>query len=66
MKLASIAIFGAGYVLGTKAGKERYEQILAAAQTASQRLETYGNGGSLAKDRGADARTSTNGGGGRQ
>ncbi len=66
MKLASIAIFGAGYVLGTKAGKERYEQILAAAQTASQRLETYGNGGSLAKDRGAASRTSTNGGGGRQ
>lgn len=66
MKLVSIAIFGAGYVLGTKAGKERYEQILEAAQNASQRLETYGNGGSLAKDRGSDASISTNGGSERQ
>jgi len=66
VKLVSIAIFGAGYVLGTKAGKERYEQILEAAQKASQRLETYGSGGSLAKDRGADASTSSNGGSERQ
>ena len=26
-KLLALAIFGAGYVLGTKAGRERYEQI---------------------------------------
>lgn len=65
MKLVSIAIFGAGYVLGTKAGKERYEQILEAAQHASQRLETYGKGGSLAQDRGDAARVSTDGGAGR-
>ena len=60
MKLVSVAIFGAGYVLGTKAGRDRYEQILAAAQNApqayqrvsnvagnlTQRLEEYGSGGS--------------------
>lgn len=27
-KLMMIAAFGAGYVLGTKAGRERYEQIM--------------------------------------
>lgn len=41
MKLRSIAVFGAGYVLGTRAGRERYGQIVAAAQNASKRLEDY-------------------------
>jgi hypothetical protein len=49
VKLARIAIFGAGYVFGTKAGRERYEQIVAAAKAASQRLESYGNGGRWAQ-----------------
>jgi hypothetical protein len=63
VKLVSVAIFGAGYVLGTKAGRDRYEQIMAAAQNApqtyerfatvarnvSQRLEEYGNGGSWSR-----------------
>jgi len=31
-KLAVLAGLGAGYVLGTKAGRERYEQICAGAQ----------------------------------
>jgi len=31
-KLAVLAGFGAGYVLGTKAGRERYEQIRSGAQ----------------------------------
>ncbi len=61
MKLVRIAIFGAGYVLGTKAGRERYAQIVAAAQKASQRLETYGNGGSWSKDRGTPAADDTSG-----
>jgi hypothetical protein len=34
-------MFGAGYVLGTKAGRERYAQIVTAAQRASKRLEEY-------------------------
>lgn len=51
MSLVSIAIFGAGYVLGTKAGRERYEQIVKAAQNASQRLEEYSAGGSGSQHR---------------
>lgn len=39
MKLRSLAVFAIGYVLGTRAGRERYEQISAAAQNASKRLE---------------------------
>ena len=49
-KLTVLAIFGLGYVLGAKAGRDRYEQIRGLAQTASknfegsdlrERLETY-------------------------
>jgi hypothetical protein len=36
-----LAVFGVGYVLGTRAGRERYEQIVGAAQNASKRLEEY-------------------------
>lgn len=51
MKLTTVAVFAAGYLLGTRAGRERYEQILALARGASgtfatsgarQRLEEYG------------------------
>jgi hypothetical protein len=41
MRLATLAVFGAGYLLGTRAGRERYEQIVAAAERASKRLEEY-------------------------
>ncbi len=41
MKVRTLAVFGVGYVLGTKAGRERYAQIVAAAQKAPQRLEEY-------------------------
>ncbi len=50
MKLVVAASFAAGYVLGTKAGRERYEQIRAMAHNAvvnfdasgaRQRLEAY-------------------------
>jgi uncharacterized protein YdgA (DUF945 family) len=50
MKLVTAAAFGLGYMLGTKAGRERYDQIRQLAQTASknfdasdmlQRLESY-------------------------
>ena len=49
-KLMTVAAFGLGYVLGTRAGRERYEQIRGLARTASknfdasdmlQHLETY-------------------------
>jgi hypothetical protein len=41
VRVRSLAFFGAGYVLGTRAGRERYKQIVAAAQTASKRLDDY-------------------------
>jgi hypothetical protein len=51
VKLIRIATFAAGYVLGSKAGRERYEQIVAAARNAAQRLENYGKGGSSSQHR---------------
>lgn len=40
--LSKLIVFGAGYVLGTKAGRERYNQIAAIAQEAARRLDGYG------------------------
>jgi hypothetical protein len=42
MKLTLLCAFGAGYVLGTKAGQDRYEQLRELAQGASQRLAEAG------------------------
>jgi hypothetical protein len=39
MKLLTVAIFGIGYVLGAKAGRERYEQIRKLAQSASESFD---------------------------
>jgi hypothetical protein len=41
-KLMTLAAFGLGYVLGTKAGHERYEQIRQLAHTASKNLDAPG------------------------
>jgi hypothetical protein len=41
VRLTTLIMFGAGYVLGTKAGRERYGQIVAAAEKAAGRLEEY-------------------------
>ena len=41
MKLTTVAVFAAGYVLGTKAGRERYAQIIDVVDRASQRLEAF-------------------------
>jgi hypothetical protein len=41
VRLTTLLMFGAGYVIGTKAGHERYEQIVAVAARASKRLEEY-------------------------
>jgi len=43
MKLVGVTLFGVGYYLGSKAGRERYEQIRALARAASERLEDQGN-----------------------
>ena len=66
MKLSRIAIFGIGYVLGTRAGRERYEQIVAAAQSASQRLENYFDGGRQPEDRSTSPDETSDGGSGQQ
>jgi hypothetical protein len=41
VKLTSAALFAAGYVLGAKAGRERYAQIVEVLERASQRLEDF-------------------------
>jgi hypothetical protein len=38
MKLASVVIFAAGYVIGARAGGERYAQIAKVAERTSRRL----------------------------
>jgi hypothetical protein len=38
VKLTTIVAFGVGYLVGTKAGRERYEQIVAAAKRRSGRM----------------------------
>lgn len=49
MKLGTMIAFGVGYVLGSKAGRERYEEIRVAArkagEKASGKLDTYAEGG---------------------
>jgi hypothetical protein len=51
VKLTTVAVFGVGYLLGSRAGRERYEQILELTRIASgkfaesgarRRLEEYG------------------------
>jgi hypothetical protein len=39
MKLITVAVFGIGYVLGAKAGRERYEQIRRLAHNASESFD---------------------------
>lgn len=42
MKLTALAMFGAGYVLGSRAGRDRYTQIRDLAQVAAEKFETSG------------------------
>jgi len=39
VKLTSVAIFAVGYVLGARAGRERYAQIVDAVERTSHRLD---------------------------
>jgi hypothetical protein len=48
MRLTAVGALVAGYVLGTRAGRERYEQIRRLAGEAAERLEAYGASGTLA------------------
>jgi hypothetical protein len=42
VRLRSLLVFGVGYVPGSKAGRERYEQLQATAKRASRRLDEHG------------------------
>ncbi|HTW01686.1 MAG TPA: hypothetical protein VMF87_15410 [Streptosporangiaceae bacterium] len=42
MRLTLLAAFATGYVLGSKAGRERYDQIRDMARDASRRLDQSG------------------------
>ena len=48
VRLRALGVLAIGYVLGTRAGRERYEQIRRLASEAAGRLETYGERGTLA------------------
>jgi hypothetical protein len=41
VKLATVTLFAAGYVMGARAGRERYAQIAGGVARASQRLEEF-------------------------
>jgi hypothetical protein len=41
VKLTKAVIFGAGYILGARAGRDRYAQIVALMEKASGRLEEF-------------------------
>ena len=42
MKLTTMAVFGVGYLLGTHAGRERYQQILELAHNAGGKFAESG------------------------
>jgi hypothetical protein len=48
MRLTALGALAVGYVLGTRAGKERYEEIRRLAGRAADKLESYGSSGTLA------------------
>jgi hypothetical protein len=49
VKLTTVAVFGVGYLLGTRAGRERYQQILELAHNASGKFAESGARQSLAE-----------------
>jgi cysteine sulfinate desulfinase/cysteine desulfurase-like protein len=60
VRLTTLLMFGAGYVLGARAGDERYAQIVAMAARTSKRLEEYSarhRAGDDGSDRGAERTT---------
>jgi hypothetical protein len=61
MRVGALGAVAIGYVLGARAGRERYEQIRAATSRAAARLERYGESGRLATSirQGAQDRNST-------
>jgi hypothetical protein len=41
VKVTSVALFAAGYVIGARAGRERYAQIVGFVERTSQRLDAF-------------------------
>jgi hypothetical protein len=41
VKLTALAVFAVGYVVGAKAGRDRYAQIVDGMARASQRLDEF-------------------------
>jgi hypothetical protein len=41
--IKALVIFGAGYIVGTRAGRERYAQIVSLSQKLADRLEEHAN-----------------------
>jgi hypothetical protein len=41
VKLTAVAVFAVGYVVGAKAGRDRYAQIIDAMARASERLDEF-------------------------
>jgi hypothetical protein len=41
VKLTTVAVFAIGYVVGAKAGRDRYVQIVDGMARASQRLDEF-------------------------
>jgi hypothetical protein len=41
VKLTGVAVFAVGYVVGAKAGRERYAQIVDGMARVSQRLDEF-------------------------
>ena len=44
--IKALVIFGAGYIVGTRAGRERYAQIVSLSQKLADRLEEHASPGS--------------------
>ncbi len=41
MKITKLALFASGYIIGARAGRERYAQIAGLAGRAAERLEDF-------------------------
>jgi hypothetical protein len=50
MRLRSVVAFGIGYLLGTKAGRDRYKELLETGQELSQSLREFTSSSAVAQD----------------
>ena len=57
--IGRIALIGVGYVLGARAGRERYDSIAKAAAALSARLDSYAEGRGVSLPSARDVRPSS-------